>query len=65
MDGLHPKVIQRIDKPLLHSNTGDSTVQIDNVAYIGSYNWIEGSPPMIIVPGEGTVVTVLSKPRFP
>ncbi|CRG92737.1 hypothetical protein PISL3812_09804 [Talaromyces islandicus] len=40
----------------------DGSARITNTHYLTSYNWINGSSPQIIVPGEPAAWTPLSKP---
>lgn len=49
MEGLIPLLQDKISVPKLDEDQGD--VYVKDYAYIGSYNWMKGDTPIILVPG--------------
>lgn len=47
-EGLDLAPLKTLTKPTVASATA---LQLKNIAYVGSYNWIEATKPTIIVPG--------------
>ena len=50
-EGLAYDTIQTLSKPEIDVTSGES-IRPKDVAYLGSYNWVDESHPTIIVPGE-------------
>ena len=50
LDGLLPSPIQTVTKP--SASADDDEVKVNDLKYIGSYNWVEAQKPTIIVPGK-------------
>ncbi|KDQ26224.1 hypothetical protein PLEOSDRAFT_1078415 [Pleurotus ostreatus PC15] len=50
-DGLLERV-QTIDRPAPSTTTNESKVEITNIEYIGSYNWLDRKSPSLIIPGS-------------
>ncbi|KAL0954098.1 hypothetical protein HGRIS_005245 [Hohenbuehelia grisea] len=48
-DGLKPGLLQSIEQP--QDVLDGSVVELSNITYIGSYNWVDAESPTIIVPG--------------
>lgn len=46
--GLATSPIQTLDKPRIVT---EEDIRVDDVVYLGSYNWIEADKPTILVPG--------------
>jgi hypothetical protein len=57
MDGIEDTPIQTIAVPDADSEQEDVTVT--NCKYIGSYNWIKGETPTILVPGNFLVIDIV------
>jgi hypothetical protein len=49
MEGLIPLLQDKISVPKPDEDQGD--VCVKDYAYIGSYNWMKGDTPIILVPG--------------
>jgi hypothetical protein len=49
MDGLTNTALQTIDIP--DDNEDQNDVAISDCSFIGSYNWLKGDAPTILVPG--------------
>lgn len=58
-EGLNKQSTETISKPPLEKQPGQD-LQPKDLAYIGSYNWIEATVPSIIVPGEFRCPATLS-----
>ncbi|KAH9947480.1 hypothetical protein B0H21DRAFT_789871 [Amylocystis lapponica] len=52
MEGLASTPLQRFSKP---SGVSGPNIEIKNLEYVGSYNWVESAQPTIIVPGSPRV----------
>ena len=50
MDGLHPSLLQAIERPTLGEDVG--SVAISHMETLASYSWTNRSQPTIIVPGK-------------
>ena len=50
MDGLLPDVLKSIPKP--EAIPAELDVEISDVQYLASYNWIDAKTPTIVVPGS-------------
>ncbi|KAG6829788.1 hypothetical protein H0H92_003443 [Tricholoma furcatifolium] len=50
LDGLSPTPLQTVTR--LSQHTSDKKVEITNLQYAGSYNWVNKSTPTIIVPDQ-------------
>ena len=50
LDGLLPSPIQTVAKPSASADADE--IKVDDLKYIGSYNWVESQKPTIIVPGK-------------
>ena len=50
MDGLSKNPLQEMSVPKLDKNQED--VCVKDCTYIGSYNWMKGDTPTILVPGQ-------------
>jgi hypothetical protein len=60
-EGLNEESAEVISKPPLDIRASGQDLQPKDLAYLGSYNWIEATVPSIIVPGEfGGPATLLS-----
>ena len=47
--GLLKDVLETISPPILEGSEGD--IVLDDLVYIGSYNWVDSPEPTIVVPG--------------
>jgi hypothetical protein len=57
MDGIEDTPIQTIAVPNADSEQED--VAVTNCKYIGSYNWIKGETPTILVPGNFLIIDIV------
>ena len=48
--GLLEDVVETLSPPILEGSEGD--VVPEDLAYIGSYNWVDSPNPTIVVPGQ-------------
>ncbi len=55
--GLATSPIQTLDKPRIVT---EEEIKVDEVAYLGSYNWIEAEKPTILVPGMSEPIRMSS-----
>lgn len=67
-DGIDKASTEVISKPSLDSRASEQDLQPKNLAFLGSYTWIESTVPSIIVPGEfgspATLFIIITPPHF-
>jgi hypothetical protein len=52
LEGLLPLHVSIVAKPSASANADEKKIKVQDLKYIGSYNWVESQKPTIIVPGK-------------